>query len=303
MDQSFNGIFELDTEGNFIFANTNGAEILKYSVAELSQKTIEQIIAFTTPHFFQSIISNNNLEQKQFFETNLDLIAKDGSIIYAACHFKPILRNGKIASIVMSFNDISNYRANLNAAQELALYDPLTKLPNRLLYLDRVKQALMASKRYQSYVALLFIDLDKFKPINDNYGHLIGDLLLTKIAARLQKCLRKGHDTVARLGGDEFVIILGNLNSDKTTATLEVEKIANKIIKSIRSPLKITLPSTAKDQAISLKCSASIGICLFQNIPESPEITPEYLINSADKAMYVAKKMGGNQIHFFSPGS
>jgi len=165
----------------------------------------------------------------------------------------------------------------------LAHFDQLTSLPNRTLLLDRLTQAISVSNRASRSISLLFIDLDGFKPVNDTYGHAIGDRLLKEVAERLLTCLREG-DTAARLGGDEFVVIL--LDSD-----IELAKtVANRILGTLRIPYEL-----GKKTISSI--TASIGIAEYP--VQANEL--DSLLTSADNAMYIAKKAGKNQFAVFSP--
>lgn len=163
----------------------------------------------------------------------------------------------------------------------LAHFDQLTGLPNRTLLMDRLHQAISVSNRSLRAISLLFIDLDGFKPVNDNYGHAIGDRLLKEVAERLSGCLREG-DTAARLGGDEFVIVL--LESDLERAIT----VAHRILGTLRVPYEF-----GKKTISSI--SASIGIAEY---PEHAEDI-DSLLTSADNAMYLAKKSGKNQFSVF----
>lgn len=185
--------------------------------------------------------------------------------------------------------------AELVRANAQALYDQLTLLPNRRLFIDRFSQTFLASKRNNSYTALLFLDLDKFKLVNDHYGHAAGDLLLIEVAARIKKSIRD-TDTVARIGGDEFAALLSNLDPDKNIATSQVEVIAEKIRSSIAMPVKIT--HDKKELVIVPQCTISIGANLFLYSSVEPKIILENMLALSDEAMYRVKKAGGNQVFF-----
>jgi diguanylate cyclase (GGDEF)-like protein len=176
---------------------------------------------------------------------------------------------------------------SFDEASENALHDPLTHLPNRILFSDRLKQVIYFSNRNDFYSALLFIDLDKFKLANDMYGHKFGDAILIEAALRLNNSVRD-TDTVARIGGDEFTVILNDLKSDKNKAMLGANEIAVKIRKSLLSPYALDF-----DNKVSC-CTASIGVILFKH----DEISSENIVELADKAMYQAKIVGGNSIQF-----
>lgn len=167
----------------------------------------------------------------------------------------------------------------------LAHFDQLTGLPNRTLLLDRLNQAISVSGRTSRAISLLFIDLDGFKPVNDTYGHAIGDQLLKEVAARLMSCLREG-DTAARIGGDEFVVILLESNLDKAV------KVVNRILETLRIPYEF-----GKKTISSI--SASIGIAEFPSHASDLDA----LITAADNAMYIAKKNGKDQYAVFTPPS
>jgi len=190
--------------------------------------------------------------------------------------------------------DISEIRERQVSVEKMAFFDHLTTLPNQRLFNDRLSQALLMSQRTKNYGALIFIDLDKFKLINDEYGHLAGDWLLIEAAKRIKKCLRK-TDTASRYGGDEFIVLLGDLSANKGDAKLELQKIAENIKNSLGSPYNIPI-FDAKPEGKSLlcRCSASIGSILFFG----QQHTPKELIHQADTAMYGAKSKGGNRVQF-----
>lgn len=180
--------------------------------------------------------------------------------------------------------------------RDLAFYDTLTRLPNRRLLLDRLNQAMSASKRSGHYAALMFIDLDNFKPLNDQHGHAIGDLLLIEVARRISDCMRE-VDTVARFGGDEFIVMLSELATDEASSRTQAGLVAEKIRTVLAEPYLLTKPPKDGETGdrIMHHCSASIGVSLFINHDREPED----LIKRADLAMYQAKETGRNRICFF----
>jgi diguanylate cyclase (GGDEF)-like protein/PAS domain S-box-containing protein len=171
---------------------------------------------------------------------------------------------------------------------ELAFYDPLTKLPNRRLLRERLEATLSAETQHQAYSAILFIDLDNFKVLNDTRGHDVGDLLLMEVSARLKSCVRS-EDTVARLGGDEFVVILEYLSSDIEQATSQAEVVGEKIRKALGQLYLIN--------DFDHYSTPSIGISMFH----SKEMSVDELLKRADTAMYQAKQAGRNAVRFFDP--
>ena len=191
--------------------------------------------------------------------------------------------NGQTTHYVATMRDITERKQLEKEVEQLAYYDPLTHLPNRRLFNDRLSQTLARSKRTQSRMALLFIDLDKFKPINDAYGHEAGDWILEAVARRIEKCLRDS-DTVARVGGDEFLVLLPDIQTGEDSL-----KVAEKIRNELESPF-IT-PSQ-----ITLHLSSSIGVAIY---PDHAG-TAEDLLRLGDQAMYRAKSTGGNSTEFFA---
>ena len=188
---------------------------------------------------------------------------------------------GAVTHHVGVFSDITNHRAEVDRIQRLAHYDLLTSLPNRVLFSDRVAQALARARRDGTELALMFLDLDLFKQINDTLGHAVGDLLLKEAAVRMQACLR-ASDTVARMGGDEFVLLLPEVDGAANAMA-----IAQKIRHALNQPFELA--------GHSLSVSCSIGIAIH---PKDGEDENKLLAN-ADSAMYRAKQGGRNRVELF----
>jgi diguanylate cyclase (GGDEF)-like protein len=195
---------------------------------------------------------------------------------------------GQISHFVASYLDLTQRKEAEEQIQFLAFYDPLTHLPNRRLLNERLEKALLAGARHRRYAALLFIDLDNFKMLNDSMGHAIGDLLLREVAQRLSKSIR-ANDTVARQGGDEFVILLEELSQDIHGAIAQIKLIAHNMLEALDKPYQFG--------DVSYHCTASIGAVPFMDTGE----TVESLLKSADMAMYKAKAAGKNALRFFDP--
>lgn len=184
--------------------------------------------------------------------------------------------------------DIARRKEDEDKIQNLAFYDPLTGLPNRRLMQDRLEHSYAASSRHKLHCALLFIDLDNFKTLNDTKGHNIGDGLLILVANRLLSCVREA-DSVARLGGDEFVIVLENLNEQSEQAAKMAEAVGDKVLSVLKEPYMLNNEA--------YHGTASIGVCLFSN----QEISVDELLKRADTAMYQAKSNGRNTLRFYDP--
>lgn len=213
---------------------------------------------------------------------NTVLIRRDGSEIAIEDSVSPIHDwNGKLSGVVIVFHDISASLAMSAKMAHMAQHDFLTNLPNRLLLNDRIGQAITLAKREESQLAVLFLDLDNFKQINDSLGHPTGDKILQSVTQRLQDCVRKS-DTVSRQGGDEFVILLSQSNDEGAAAAT-----AGKIITALAEPHFV--------DDCELRVTSSIGISLYP----ADGCDAEELIKRADMAMYSAKENGRNNYQFF----
>ncbi|OQW78646.1 MAG: hypothetical protein BVN35_03015 [Proteobacteria bacterium ST_bin11] len=214
---------------------------------------------------------------------------KDGSVFPIHLAISTVKdQAGWVRNYVATFVDITSIKAAAEEIERLAYFDALTGLPNRRLLQDRLKRALIASARSGREGAILFIDLDNFKTLNDTLGHDMGDLLLKLVAQRLVACVREG-DTVSRLGGDEFVVMLTDLSDEVADAGAQTEIIASKILSALTQPYRLLEHEYHN--------SPSIGAVLFND----HETDIESLLKQADIAMYQAKKAGRNTVRFFDP--
>ncbi|NJL46155.1 MAG: GGDEF domain-containing protein [Leptolyngbyaceae cyanobacterium SM2_3_12] len=195
------------------------------------------------------------------------------SAIYAA--------DGTISSWLWLVRDMT-LQKQLEAMRQLAFYDALTGLPNRALFNDRFNHALAVAQRRQEMMAVVFLDIDRYKGINDTFGHAVGDRVLQELAHRIQHCLRN-QDTVARWGGDEFTLILNPVESTQAAA-----QVVERMIASLQSPFEI--------QGYSLQVRASFGVALFPQASDNPDT----LLRYADIALYQAKNEG-NGYQFYCP--
>jgi diguanylate cyclase (GGDEF)-like protein/PAS domain S-box-containing protein len=237
--------------------------------------------------FFEEM--RENLNQNGSWEGELLNRRKSGEVFPEHITITAVKdTDGIVTNYVESFTDITKHKAASDEIKNLAYYDPLTKLPNRRLLLDRLNQALDSSAISGKRGALLFIDLDHFKTLNDSLGHNEGDILLQQVASRLSSGVRDG-DTVARLGGDEFVVLLEDLSEHYIEAAAFTEKIAENILDAFNQPYQL---NTNMHHS-----TPSIGATLFNG----HENAKEELLKQADIAMYQAKSDGRNTLRFFDP--
>ena len=237
-------------------------------------------------HLYTTILTN--IMRNGFWEGEIWNQRKNGEVYPA--HLKITVvkdKNNNVENFVTHLADVSTQRAAAAEIENLAFYDSVTGLPNRRLLLDRLNHAMAGSSRNGKESALLFLDLDNFKTLNDSSGHEVGDILLTMVAKRLKECVRE-VDTVARFGGDEFVVVLEDLKVQNTEAAVNAESVANKILAALHQPYLI---NNQKHHS-----GVSIGVTLFNGNQSSTE----ELLKQADIAMYEAKKTR-NAIRFFNP--
>lgn len=230
--------------------------------------------AIDTLHFWQGEVWNRRQNGEEYAERLVisAVLAPDGSI----CNY------------VSSFMDVTEQKSAEEKIHQLAFYDPLTNLPNRRLLMDRLGRAMATTRRHLRFGAVLMIDLDNFKTLNDTQGHNVGDQLLVQIGRRIQACTRT-EDTVSRTGGDEFVVVMEALHAEQEQAAIHAEVVAEKI----RQILSQLIPL----EHLAYESSGSIGVTLFCN----ENISIDELLKRADMAMYQAKALGKNSIRFFDP--
>ncbi len=229
------------------------------------------------------------LAEKSYWQGEVWNRRKDGSIYAEWLTISAVVApDGVTTHYVGTFSDITQNKKAEAEIHRLAYYDPLTKLPNRILFLDRLHQTMTGSRRTGHHGALLFLDLDHFKILNDTRGHDAGDQLLIEAARRIQANVREG-DTVARLGGDEFVVVLEGLSTTSAEAAIHVRQIGEKIREELAVPWAIA--------GAEFHLTASLGIAMFNG----HDVTVDTLLKQADLAMYKAKSIGRNTLCFFDP--
>lgn len=284
-------VFENNTEAIVITDAQNRIVMVNAAFTEITGYTQEEIIG-RNPHLFSSGRHTAEFYQT-FWKTLLEQDHWQGEIwnkrkngeIFPEWLIVLLVRDEQTQAIthhIAIYSDISERKRKEDYIQFLANYDTLTKLPNRHLLMDRVHQAIAVAQRNRSKMALLFIDLDHFKTINDSLGHLVGDLLLQNVAQRFKNCLRRS-DTIARQGGDEFVAVLADIGSES-----EATFIAEKLLESLHKPIEI--------DGHTLSITPSIGISLYPDDGEDVSL----LMRNADMAMYRAKDTGRNNLQYFT---
>ncbi len=281
LEHSLNEILIFDAHTlQFIFANKGAQHNLGYTLAELTQCRVTDIRPETTPEQYQQLLAPLLRGDMQRLEINTTHQRKNGSLYPVLLSLQLFDYQNQQVVIAIAM-DMTLQKASSDRIEFLAHHDPLTQLPNRILLNDRIHQALKLAERHNQSTALLYLDLDRFKNINDSLGHDIGDALLIEIAKILVSQIRE-EDTVSRTGGDEFTILL--VNTDANGAA----HVAQKLIDAVSRPFEI--------KGNYLFVSFSIGICMA---PDNGT-TPQELSKNADTAMYRAKTNGRNQYLFFT---
>ncbi len=280
-------LFEIDSKGVIHNYHTNQPELLTVEPEEFLGQNIQQFLpdhACAVVHAALEEAGESGVSSGKCYSLQLPR----GYATYELSVSRKADAQDGIAHFVVLSRDISHRKESEERINNLAFYDPLTQLPNRRLLQERLEYAIATSLRQQMFGALLFIDLDDFKTLNDNRGHHIGDLLLIAVAERLRNAVRK-QDTVARLGGDEFLVVLEGLGEEREEAAALAQQVAEKILNSLNNYYLL--------EGQDYFNSPSIGICLFGDQP----VQTDELLKQADQAMYNAKASGRNTLSFFDP--
>jgi len=282
VEQSPVSVIITDPKGIIQYVNPKFTELMGYTPEEAIGKTPRIIKGgFLSKEFYGDMWAK--ISSGQEWHGVFHNRTKSGDLVWEVASISPIRDDkGVITHFVGVKEDITELKRLQAELDHMARHDVLTGLPNRALFHDRLDQALVQSKRRQSTFALLFLDLDGFKPVNDTYGHEAGDSLLIAVAQRLQECVRES-DTVARMGGDEFTVILNDL-----TGVEAAEHIAQAIMQSLAKPFVLDLA------AVSI--SASIGVAMYPRDGASRKS----ILSAADGAMYKVKESGKNGVRFAS---
>jgi len=285
MESALEGIHIMDFQGNIVEANDTFCSMLGYTQEEMSRLNVADWDTHWSREELMERFKILVKSQSTLFETSH--LRKDGTVLDVEISTTGVQIEDKLF-LYASSRDITARKAAEKKINRLAFHDALTNLPNRQLLLDRIQQALASSGRSGRKSALLFIDLDNFKSLNDTLGHSIGDLLLQQVAQRLVSCVREG-DTVARLGGDEFVVVLEDLSEQMIEAAEKTEVVGEKILAAVGKTYQLNTHE--------FHSTCSIGATLFSgDFHEAEE-----LLKQADIAMYQSKKAGRNMLSFFDP--
>ncbi len=286
LDKAQDAIIVRDLQHRIVYWNRSAQRVYGWAADEVIGTSVAQS-AYRDPRDFDR--SHAQLMADGEWTGELAQRRKDGQAITIEAHWTLVRDSrGKPVSVLAINTDISQRKRAEREIQQLAFYDPLTQLPNRLLLMDRLQQALTSTERSKRGGALLFIDLDNFKTLNDTLGHDQGDLLLQQVAQRLRVCVRQA-DSVARLGGDEFVVMLEDLGGNIHDVSRQARLVADKVLAALNAPYQLSLGE--------YQSSASVGIAPF---------TEEHagvgeLLKQADIAMYQSKSAGRNTVRFFDP--
>jgi len=275
--------------GKLVYVNPAGVKMFgAKSAQELVGKPIPELVH---PDFHQAVLAPVKKQKEDGVAVPMveeKFLQLDGTPIDVEVQSMTVIYEGESA-IQMAMRDITGHKKAEEEIRSLAFSDPLTGLPNRRLLMDRLEQALVGAMRHGHQDALLFVDMDDFKTLNDSLGHDKGDQLLQQIAQRVLSCVREG-DTVARLGGDEFVVLLEDLDESPQEAATQAEAVARKIHNALRQPYQL--------DSHGYHSTASIGVTLFGGAQRESIDEP---LKRAELAMYKAKAVGRNNLRFFEP--
>jgi diguanylate cyclase (GGDEF)-like protein/PAS domain S-box-containing protein len=282
VEKSWSGVALLDQNLAFAYAGSSTERLLGYGERDLLGASF---LGFVHPReragarqLFADLLGAPNRE----VQGELRFLHKSGSWVWIEGFAQNLLHDPSVGAIIMNYRDVTLRKATEKQLEYQAYYDALTGLPNRLLFRDRVVTAIAQAQRNHRALAVMYLDLDHFKLVNDGLGHSVGDKLLAQVAERLQASVR-ASDTISRLGGDEFTLLLNEVGNSDAVAS-----IARKILQSLARPFKV--------DGHELFVTASIGISLYPN--DGAEV--ETLLRSADSAMYRAKELGRNQAQLFT---
>ena len=290
LDNIVDGVVTFNDQGVVESFNQAATAIFGYTVQDIVGKSAALLVHDPDSHFEEDYLRHRFSSVRPGIANisrEVQGRRKNGELFPVHLSVSRIFRNG-LAHLIAIVRDITQQRHDEEEIRRLAFFDSLTGLPNRRLLMDRLKQAMATSARTSKHGALMFLDLDNFKLLNDTQGHDVGDLLLQQTATRLSACVRDG-DSVARLGGDEFVVLLEALSPQSREAATQAEAVASKLLDAFKAPYHL--------DGYSHEGTTSIGIVVFMGDEE----TMDDLLKKADLAMYQGKSAGRNTARFFDP--
>lgn len=274
------GIVVFDKQGRMTFANKHTCKLLQYNLEELLGENLHDKIHYhEDPNVECNMVKVGRLGTSLHSEEKLR--RKDGTLFDAEVSSAPLIIDGEIQGVVTIFRDITEKKQADEKIKQMAYHDSLTNLPNRKLFFDKLSALRKNHLTKDTFSALIYIDIDNFKSVNDTYGHKIGDELLVNVAKRVASAIRS-KDTIARLGGDEFVAIIESLDEDLEKSKEILDLIIKNIFSNLTTPFKLNMGV--------YNCTASLGGVIFQ----SKDYTSDELLDYADRAMYKIKNSGKN---------
>jgi diguanylate cyclase (GGDEF)-like protein/PAS domain S-box-containing protein len=282
-EKSWSGVALLDADLRFTFAGSSTTNILGYDDADLLGEPFLDLVHSREREVTARLFHSLREEPTREAHGELRFRHKNGTWVWLEGFAQNLLHESSVSAIVLNYRDVTQRRMTEKQLEYRAHYDALTGLPNRVLFRDRVVNGLAQAQRHNRSLAIMYLDLDHFKLVNDGLGHSFGDGLLAAVATRLQKSLR-ASDTISRIGGDEFAILINDITDSNAVATL-----ARKLLDSLSTAFRI--------DEHDLYVNASIGISVFP----SDGMDVETLVKCADAAMYRAKELGRNQAQLFAP--
>ncbi|HEV7424750.1 MAG TPA: EAL domain-containing protein, partial [Thermoanaerobaculia bacterium] len=282
VEKSWSGVALLGADLAFCYSGASTERLLGYTEDDLTGTSFLGYIHPRERETLRELLSALAAGVAHESQTELRFRHHSGVWIWLEVFAQNMLQEPSVGAIVLNYRDVTQRKATEKQLEYQAYYDALTGLPNRLLFRDRVVNAIAHAHRNRRGVAVMYLDLDHFKLVNDSLGHSIGDALLSEVAARLQTCVR-ASDTISRLGGDEFTILLIDTSSSEAIAG-----VARKILQSFAHPFRV--------EGHELFVTVSIGISIFPG--DGDEV--ETLLRCADSAMYRAKELGRNQAQMFT---
>lgn len=283
-ENSSDMISAIDHEGHWLYLSPSHTAMLGYAVSEMELRPLFQWVHEEDQEHLEQGIKHIIAARKASSQLEFRIQTKDGSYIDVEAKISPIVNEARqVTSLVLVMRDVTERKKSEQTIYRLAYHDTLTELPNRRFFMDGLRKEIHKAERFQSQLGVMLLDVDRFKNVNDSFGHGVGDLILIEAAKRIKKCLQ-AKDVVARIGGDEFTILLTELTSAK-----EAELTAQRIKESFQAPIELG------GQLHNLTCS--IGIALFPS--DGKDI--DELLKRADMALYAVKEQGRNGYLLFHP--